>query len=421
MPDSSALDVLVGLALIFAAFSLAVSRINEAVLALFHYRGLRLEAELRRLLGWTPTSAGNPPAGRPDVTAELLDGPLRVMRATGRDALPAMLADHPPVRGRFASMRRARRLRLPSYLPSTAFARALLDRVDPPARVMLHRLRPDALPDHVPADALAAYRHAYDAARRALDEQSAQALYRAMPTDHPTGRVVAAALVTATSSGPVPSLEQSLGALPPSPARTALTAAIVQAGGDRERLVAELARWYDDAMDRLSGWYKRRITVFLLCYAVGLSALFNLDAVAITRALWQDGTVRQAAVAAAVAQVTAADGTLGSAPEPEPGGGRPGGNSSVGGDSSVGDTTERAIEAVRDASGLSIPVGWVQATDRRDDPREVPTSVSGWLLKIAGIAVACFALTAGAPFWFDLLGRLVNMRATGPRPRPTNG
>jgi len=35
----------------------------------------------------------------------------------------------------------------------------------------------------------------------------------------------------------------------------------------------------------------------------------------------------------------------------------------------------------------------------------------GWL--ISGLAVAL-----GAPFWFDLLNKLVNLRGTGPRPAP---
>ncbi|WP_462186595.1 MULTISPECIES: hypothetical protein [unclassified Frankia] len=421
MPDSSALDVLIGLALLFAAFSLAVSRINEAVLALFRYRGRQLEAELRRLLGGDrpaePSDPGaDPPADRPDLVAELLDGPLLAMRATGRDtSLPAM-ADHPPVSGTWGSVRRAHTLRLPSYLPSTAFAQALLDRVDPPARAMLSQLRPDTLPDHVSDEARAVYRRAYDGARHALEERSAQALYDAMPVDHPTGRVVAAALVAATKAGAVGTVEDGLAAMPPSPVKTAMTTAIVQAGGDREKVVLELARWYDDAMDRLSGWYKRRIAVFLLGYAVLLSVLFNLDAIGLARAFWQDGTVRQAAVTAAQAEV----GSSG-----EAAGGSAGGSASgtrlTSDQPTVGDATEQVIKTVRDASGLAFPIGWVHNSAGRDDPREVPDSVEGWLLKIAGIAIACFALTAGAPFWFDLLGRLVNMRATGPKPRAANG
>ncbi|WP_261554973.1 hypothetical protein [Frankia tisae] len=424
MPDSSALDVLIGLALLFAAFSLGVSRINEAVLGLLHYRGRRLESELRRLLGGRPPGGAPPdPGAAPaDVAAELLDGPLRAMRTAGRDATSADMADHPPVQRTWAAVRRARRLRLPSYVPSTAFARALLDRVDPPARAMLAQLRPDALPAHIADEIREHYQTAYDAARRSLDEGSAQALYDAMPVDHPTGRVVAAALVSAVGSGTVGTLEDGLTALPPSLAKDALTAAVIRTGGDREKIITELAQWYDEAMDRLSGWYKRRIAVFLLSYAIILSAVFNLDAVAVSRALWQDGTVRDAAVTASQAQVSqaAADGstTANSAPGDSATTGSGDANSGDAGSAAgAGDAVERAIRSVQDASGLALPIGWVRTSDDRDDPREVPHTVGGWFLKIAGLAIACFALTAGAPFWFELLGRLVNMRAAGPKPR----
>jgi hypothetical protein len=424
MPDSSALDVLIGLALLFAAFSLAVSRINEAVLGLLHYRGRRLEAELRRLLGGRPPGRGQPDPGSDppaDVTSQLLDGHLRVLRTAGDDETSRDMADHPPVRGGWAAVRRARRLRLPSYVPSTAFAQALVDQVDPPARAMLSQLRPDTLPARTPDEARAGYESAYAAATRSLDETTARALYAAMPADHAAGRVIAAALVSAVGDTTVATLEEGLAALPPSLAKSALTAAVVRTGGDREKIVAELAQWYDQAMDRLTGWYKRRIAAFLLCYAIILSAAFNLDAIGIARALWQDGTVRQAAVTASrsgpdqptsTAGTTQTDGT--------PAGGANAGSAGSSGADAV-DATEQAIRAVRDASGLALPIGWIRAADNRDDPREVPRSAGGWFLKILGLAIACFALTAGAPFWFELLGRLVNMRSSGPKPRSATG
>jgi hypothetical protein len=38
------------------------------------------------------------------------------------------------------------------------------------------------------------------------------------------------------------------------------------------------------------------------------------------------------------------------------------------------------------------------------------------LFKAIGLAMTAFAVSFGAPFWFDLLGRIVNLRATGPKP-----
>jgi hypothetical protein len=422
VPDSSVLDVLIGLALLFAAFSLAVSRINEAVLGMVNYRGRQLEAELRRLLGGDPndaprTSGATPPP--PDATTRLLDGPLRAMRTPGHNTAPADMRDHPKIGGAWTLVRRARKLRLPSYIPSKAFAQALLDDVEPPARAMLTQLRPDTLPARVSDEARAVYQRAYEAAQRSLDRETASALHAAMPLDHPAGRVLSAALIDASGSNGVGTLETGLAGLLASPAKAAMTAAIV---------------WYDEAMDRLSGWYKRRVAIFLFGYAVLLATLFNLDAIGIARSLWQDRTVREVAVTASYDAVRsspdaadAADGGDGADAADGAGGASSGDGTSS---DSTGDqpapseateATEAAIKAVRDASALALPMGWVRADDDREDPREVPESVDDWLLKIMGLLIGCLALTAGAPFWFDLLGRLVNMRDTGPKPRPVSG
>ncbi|WP_232303547.1 hypothetical protein [Pseudofrankia sp. DC12] len=105
MPDSAVLQVLIGLALVFAVFSVAVSRVNETVLGFLNYRGRQLEAELRRLasenverdpaLPAEPDSPDGSTVGQSigavrDLTAELLDGPLRGLRTGGRPSVPAV-------------------------------------------------------------------------------------------------------------------------------------------------------------------------------------------------------------------------------------------------------------------------------------------------------------------------------------------
>jgi hypothetical protein len=42
----------------------------------------------------------------------------------------------------------------------------------------------------------------------------------------------------------------------------------------------------------------------------------------------------------------------------------------------------------------------------------------GWRLlgKLLGWALTAFAVSFGAPFWFDALSKLGSLRATGPRP-----
>jgi hypothetical protein len=51
------------------------------------------------------------------------------------------------------------------------------------------------------------------------------------------------------------------------------------------------------------------------------------------------------------------------------------------------------------------------------DPRVPHDGTEVWL-KIAGLLLTALALTLGAPFWFDLLNRVANLRSSGNRPAP---
>jgi len=56
-----------------------------------------------------------------------------------------------------------------------------------------------------------------------------------------------------------------------------------------------------------------------------------------------------------------------------------------------------------------------------DRPKPWPATWSGIMLsyvlpKIAGLFVTTFAVSLGAPFWFDVLTRAANLRAAGRRP-----
>jgi hypothetical protein len=169
----------------------------------------------------------------------------------------------------------------------------------------------------------------------------------------------------------------------------------------------QLEEWFNDAMHRLSGEYKRHVQRCSLIIGLGLALLFNVDTVAIARQLWREPTLRQM-----IAQQAASKSDT---------------------DSSTG------VKQVRQyVDMLGLPVGWsvrapaqdeqcgwqlgqpvypavwvrgecrlLSTLPRMDDPW-------GWLSKIIGIILSGLAATQGAPFWFDVLQRLVNLRSTGP-------
>ena len=46
----------------------------------------------------------------------------------------------------------------------------------------------------------------------------------------------------------------------------------------------------------------------------------------------------------------------------------------------------------------------------------LPPDIISWLLKLLGVLMTGLAAAQGAPFWFDILGKLVNVRGTGANP-----
>ncbi|MGH7126913.1 MAG: hypothetical protein ACREFI_21230, partial [Stellaceae bacterium] len=62
----------------------------------------------------------------------------------------------------------------------------------------------------------------------------------------------------------------------------------------------------------------------------------------------------------------------------------------------------------------AFPLGWSDSHGRLD--YDWQQSISGWIKKVLGLAVTAFALSLGAPFWFDMLSSFVRLRGSGDRP-----
>jgi hypothetical protein len=173
--------------------------------------------------------------------------------------------------------------------------------------------------------------------------------------------------------------------LPPT-VRGVLEDAIADAKGKEERLRASLERSFDEVMDRASGWYKRRVQLFLFVIAVVLVGAINADTFAVGTRLWKDDALRAAAVAQATHGVATGSSSVCSPPGSSP--------------------VQVATTCVNKVTALSIPLGWSDET--------TPHTFTSGLGKVAGLLVTAFALTLGAPFWFDLLGKVANLRGSGP-------
>ena len=171
----------------------------------------------------------------------------------------------------------------------------------------------------------------------------------------------------------------------------------------------EIEDWFDREMAHVSGWYSRWTQWIMVVVALVLVSALNISAVTIGRALWLDPTLRDQAVAEA--QQLTASSTTTTTP-------------------SSSATTSTTLPATASSPSTSCPAGATTSTNQTmgiDTLCEIGLPI-GWnstawpglsgylILHILGIIAVAIASSFGAPFWFDALNRLVNLRAGGVPP-----
>ena len=167
----------------------------------------------------------------------------------------------------------------------------------------------------------------------------------------------------------------------------AMLSAIDHARGDLALLQKNLEAWYDSAMDRVSGSYKRRTQRWLFGIGLGLALTLNVNTLTVADYLATEPAARTALVSRA--QEILQDSTYRQLVD----------------DSVVTRVAGRAV--YEDLQSLSLPIGW----DRRLPPPP-GSEVGYWVRQVMGLLLTVLAITLGAPFWFDLLNKVMVIRST---------
>ncbi|MGE0878406.1 MAG: hypothetical protein AB7L13_05140 [Acidimicrobiia bacterium] len=156
------------------------------------------------------------------------------------------------------------------------------------------------------------------------------------------------------------------------------------AAGDVDVLRDKIGSFYDATMSRCSGGYRRRTRWMLFAIGVALAVGLNVNVFTTGRLLWSNQALSSALTNAASQQAPPSA------------------------TSDVAANVATALSAYRQAADSGLPFGW--GNDAQPHAAtEWAAAVFGWLL-IAG------AVSFGAPFWFDVLGRFVNVRISGTPP-----
>jgi hypothetical protein len=318
MFNGTVLDVAVGLIFVFLMLSVACSLVNERIQSFFDRRAKMLQVAIEGLLG-------------PEAK-DLIAHPLIQALSQGEGGLP-------------------------SYIPSTTFAVALLESLV-----------------HKAGDTATTAPMSFARVKAAVDDH--------LPADSQTRRALQALLSTAH--------------------------------GDMTKMRVSVEHWFDSSMERLSGTYKRHINRWLLGLGFVLALITNADAIRLIQRLEHESTLR--ALVTAQAKLDAAGPAPGAPAAPV-----------VAAESAQ----DSKLVAMRDQLGKLDLLFWDidhLATEKQVDkfPRALlePAISPAWfrwlLFKLIGCAMTALAVSLGAPFWFDLLGRLVNLRATGEKPPRTS-
>ena len=192
--------------------------------------------------------------------------------------------------------------------------------------------------------------------------------------------------------------------------RDFLDGIIDRTSGDLVAMRKEIADWFDAAMDRLSGDFKRWRQLWIFLIALFGAVLFNLDCVHIARTLWTNPALVDNLQTGGIDKQLLTD------------------------PNKVGD----AARLVSQMTAARLPAGWppnrflhlhaaVEDCDPADAQCKSDATATPWpfflcapwsLLgpALCGWLVTAIAALFGAPFWFDALQSIVQIKGAGPSP-----
>ena len=206
------------------------------------------------------------------------------------------------------------------------------------------------------------------------------------PTDLPDGQLQ-------TEPPTLETLRAAVGRMRSAHVQRSLLIAIDNAEGDLAQARRNIEAWFDASMERVSGWYKRRTSYWLLVIGVASTVALNVNTITIAQHLARSKAARELVVSRAGEIV--AQPSLGAIT-----------HDTTGASASVTQSTDKLHARLAALESLSLPIGW----------NRVP-SADGWpvtwfMQQFVGLLLTAFAITLGAPFWFDALNKIMTIRST---------
>lgn len=266
----------------------------------------------------------------------------------------------------------------PTHIPSHTFALALLDLIAPAGKEVPGAAAPGAATPGAVAPALQG-----TAAKTPATGHGASTGETAMAAAKVAGQTEALAQAHLAPPLGFEQLREAVGNLPDGDLRRSLLALVDASQRDLDAVRDSVADWFDATMQRASSWYKERAHWILLGLAAVVSIGLNADSLELAENLWRDSGLRQGLVEAADSYV-ATYGNQGITPQ-----------------EGAVSNPEAALGSLRtQLSSFELPFGWSSP----------PTGFADWVTKILGLLLTTLAVSLGAPFWFDVVNKVILVR-----------
>ncbi|MEH2195618.1 MAG: hypothetical protein V7K98_23665 [Nostoc sp.] len=371
-------DIAVGLVFIYLILSLLASEIQELLATLLQWRAKHLRTSIELLLSGGSESDRSDIINAIDLVQKLYNDPLiNTLNHQAKGKLEKHLREitkNPDKRVLYKQSG-------PSYLPSETFAITLLDTLKIP-QLINHVKHPSEEAKTNLHMILASYRElkkgindptspSYTKIQEIygdIDQKFIDFVNNELPDEVPDTLLKSLAVIAERSRIKISDLTEEM-----------------------NQFKNEVETWFDRSMDRASGVYKRNAKGVAILIGISVAFLTNTDTFHLVKRLSEDSVIRSTIAQSASQRI----------------------------DYINDETARKGIDKL--LGNASIPIGWQNINQQFElldttKSNRVYIRISQVFKLICGWIVSGFAIAMGAPFWFDILNKIINVRNAGPKP-----
>ena len=195
------------------------------------------------------------------------------------------------------------------------------------------------------------------------------------------------------------SLQESIGKSDlPEDLKRRLLQSVAEAKNGLDDVRRDIEGWFNDCMDRISGTYKKRAQSFIVVISILVVSFLNVDTIQIIQYLYIHPEESEA-LANRISETIE---------EFDPQQRYPVADSL--GNEAILDLKIKELNGIQASLNSSkVPIGWPEGDGK--------LSFGELVQKVLGLLFSVVAGIVGAPFWFQMLNKLVNLRGSGLKPK----